>query len=133
MKKFFATVFVCLLLVTSSVHAEILKDAEGFSYVNNYNYLVFSAGATINGIGSAYDLSSIHILADNNSRFEFNVIVVTFMNRDGSITQRDVANIREDYNTGKIFVNGKPLGDYRQWGKTQREIYYKMKSAALSR
>ena len=133
MRKFILTICACLLIVTSSAHAEFLKDDAGFSYVNSYNYLVFSAGATVNGIGSAYDLSSIHILADNNSRFEFNVIVVTFMNRDGSITNREVANIREDYSTGNIFVNGKTLGDSAQWGKTQREIYYKMKSVALSR
>ena len=133
MKKFILTVLTCLLLAMNSANAAILKDAEGFSYVNNYNYLVFTAGATINGIGSAYDLSSIHIIAENNSRFEFNVIVVTFMNRDGSITQRNVANIREDYATGKIYRNGNPLGDYVFWGKTSREIYYKMKSAALSR
>ena len=29
-----------------------MKDDAGFSYVNNYNYLVFTAGATINGIGT---------------------------------------------------------------------------------
>lgn len=133
MKKFVLSVFVCLILAMTSANAAIIKDDAGFSYVNNYNYLVFSAGATINGIGSAYDLSSIHIIADNNARFEFNVIVVTFMNRDGSITQRDVANIREDYATGNIYRNGKPIGDYVFWGKTQREIYYKMKSVALSR
>ena len=133
MRKFILTICACLLLVTGSAHAAILKDDAGFSYVNSYNYLVFTAGATVNGIGGAYDLSSIHILANNNSRFEFNVIVVTFMNRDGSITNRDVANIREDYATGNIFVNGKPLGNYEFWGKTQREIYYKMKSVALSR
>ena len=133
MKKFILSVFVCLFLATTPVKAEFLKDDAGFSYVNNYNYLVFSAGATINGIGGAYDLSSIHIIADNNARFEFNVIVVTFMNRDGSITQRDVTNIREDYATGNIYRNGKPLGDHVFWGKSQREIYYKMKSVALSR
>ncbi|MBR1647194.1 MAG: hypothetical protein IJ685_10510 [Selenomonadaceae bacterium] len=133
MRKIFLTICVCLLFMTSSANAAILKDDAGFSYVNSYNYLVFTAGATVNGIGGAYDLSSIHILADNNSRFEFNVIVVTFMNRDGSITNRDVANIREDYGTGNIYVNGKPLGNYVHWGKTSREIYYKLKSAALSR
>lgn len=133
MRKFILTVFACLLLATTSANAAIIKDDAGFSYVNTYNYLVFTAGATINSIGSAYDLSSIHIIADNNSRFEFNVIIVTFMNRDGSIAQRDVANIREDYSTGKIFVNGNLLRDYAHWGKSQREIYYKMKSVALSR
>ena len=132
MRKFILTICACLLLVTSSAHAAILKDDAGFSYVNGYNYLVFSAGATVNGIGSAYDLSSIHIVADNNSRFEFNVIEVDFRGRDGSIDSRHVANFREDYGTGEIYRNGKPLGNYAQWGKTSREIYYKMKSVALS-
>lgn len=130
MKKFFATVFACLLLVTSSAYAEIFKDAEGFSYINNYNYLVFSSG---NKSCNAYDISSIHILANDDSRFEFNVIVVHCSNGNGIISTTNVANIREDYATGNIFMDGDPLGDYRQWGKTQREIYYKMKSAALSR
>ena len=56
------------------------------------------------------------------------------MNRDGSFTNdRGVENIREDYSTGEIYRDGKPLGNYSFWGKTSREIYYKMKSAALSR
>ena len=62
------------------------------------------------------------------------MIWVTFMNRDGSFTNdRGVENIREDYSTGEIYRDGKPLGNYSFWGKTSREIYYKMKSAALSR
>ena len=130
MKKFILTMFACLLLVMNSANAAILKDAEGFSYVNNYNYLIFSAG---NKICSAFDLSSIHILADNNQRFEFNVINLSIRLGDEAILLRETSNIREDYNTGKIYVNGKLFGDYKTWGKTFREIYYKMKCAALSR
>ena len=130
MKKFILTLFVCLMLATTSTNAAILKDDEGFSYIDNYNYLVFSAGSQV---CSAYDLTSIHIVADNNSRFEFNVIALTFRNKDLSISQRNITNFREDYGTGKIFVNGNLMRDYMQWGKTSREIYYKMKSAALSR
>lgn len=130
MKKFILTVLTCLLLAMNSANAAILKDAEGFSYIDNYNYLIFSAGSQL---CSAYDLTSIHIVADNNSRFEFNVIALTFRNKDLSITQREITNFREDYATGKIFVNGNLIKGYVQWGKTSREIYYKMKSAALSR
>lgn len=130
MKKFIIAVLACLILATTSANAAICKDAEGFSYVDNYNYLVFSAGSQL---CSAYDLTSIHIVADNNSRFEFNVIALTFRNKDLSISQRSIANFREDYGSGKIFVNGNLLGNFVQWGKTQREIYYKMKSAALGR
>ena len=72
MKKFFLTVFAYLLLMTTSAAAKILEDAEGFSYIINYNYLIFSSG---NEFCSAYDLSSIHILADNNSRFEYCSII----------------------------------------------------------
>ena len=130
MRKFILIICACLLIVTSPAHAEFLKDDAGFWYVNSYNNLIFSQGSSF---GSAYDLSSIHILADNNARFEFNVIEVDFRGRDGSIDSRHVANFREDYATGNIFENGKPLGNYAQWSKTQREIYYKMKSVALSR
>ena len=129
MRKFILTICACLLLVTSSAYAEILKDDAGFSYWNSYNNLIYSAGSQIL---ATYDLSSIHIVADNNSRFEFNVIEVDFRGRDGSIDSRHVANFREDYGTGEIYRNGKPLGNYAQWGKTSREIYYKMKSVALS-
>lgn len=131
MKKFILSVFISLLLVTTSANAAILKDAEGFSYVNNYNYLVFTAG---NKVCGAYDLSSIYILADNNQRFEFNVINLSIRFGDEAILTRRTANIREDYATGKIYKDGKQISeDYITWGKTPREIYYKMKSAALSR
>ena len=132
MRKFILIICACLLIVTSSAHAEFLKDDAGFWYVNSYNNLIFSQGSSF---GSAYDLSSIHIVANNNSRFEFNVIVLHFRNRDGSITQRNVANFREDYGTGRIFVNGKTMETYENFGagKTRGEIYYKMKSVALSR
>ena len=108
----------------------IFKDAEGFSYIINYNYLVYSAGSQI---CSAYDLTSIHILADNNSRLEFNIIALHIRNKDGVISSRSIDNFREDYSTGNIYVNGNLMGNYVQWGKTSHEIYYKMKSAALSR
>ncbi len=73
MRKFILTICACLLLVTSSAHAEILKDDAGFSYWDNYNNLIFAAGSKLI---SYYDLSLIHIIADNNARFEFNVIDV---------------------------------------------------------
>ena len=131
MKKFILTVFACLLLVTTAANAAILKDAEGFSYIINYNYLIFSAG---NHACTAYDISSIHILADNSQRFEFNVLTVGIGFHGESILGERISNIREDYGTGKIYRDGELLDDKRFWhGKTQREIYYKLKSAALSR
>ena len=130
MKKFFFSVFVCLLFTMTSASVAILKDDEGFSYIINYNYLIYGAG---NHACTAYDLSSIHIIADNNFRFEFNVIAVMIGYHVETIMSEQIFNIREDYNTGKIFVNGNLIGNYEQWGKTQQEIYYKMKSAALSR
>lgn len=130
MRKFILTICACLLMMTTCASAEILKDDAGFSYWNSYNNLIYSAGSQIL---ATYDLSSIHIVADNNARFEFNVIEVDFRGRDGSIDSRHVANFREDYSTSEIYRNGKPLGNYAQWGKTSREIYYKMKSVALSR
>ncbi len=130
MKKFFLTVFACLTIMATSANAAILKDAEGFSYIINYNYLIFTAG---NKICSAYDISSIHILADNNQRFEFNVIDLSIRLGDETVLLRRTSNIREDYNTGKIYTDGQLLGNYKTWGKTQREIYNKLKSAALSK
>lgn len=112
MKKFIMSVFVCLMLATTSAHAEILKDNEGFSYMSNYNYLIFTAG---NKVCGAYDLTSIHILADNNLRFEFNVIDLSIRLDDEEILLRTTCNIREDYNTGKIFVNGQMIKDYNTW------------------
>ena len=128
MKKFILTVFACLLLMTTSVNAAILKDAEGFSYMNNYNYLIYSAGSKVI---SAYDLTSIHVLANNDSRFEFNVIGLSFS--DEKNVRHHISNFREDYSTGKIYVNGNLMGNSSQWGKTFKEIYYKMKSVALSK
>ena len=133
MKKFILTVLACLMLVTASANAEVLKDAEGFSYFPNYNCLVFTAGATVNSLVGVYDLSSIHILADNNQRFEFNVIELYIRYNDEKIMERRIKNIREDYVSGNIYKDGSPMKNFTQWGKTQREIYYKMKSAALSR
>ena len=130
MRKFILTICACLLLVTSSAYAKILKDDAGFSYWNSYNNLICDAGSQII---ATYDLSSIHILADNNSCFEFNVIEVAFRGRDGSIDSRHVVNIREDYRTGNIYANGNLMNTSEFWGKTYREIYYKMKSVALSR
>ena len=130
-KKFLLTLFTCLIFITDIATAKgILKDADCFSYIINYNYLIFSSG---NKACTAYDLSSIHILADNNSRFEFNVITAGIGFYNEQILGEQIRNIREDYNTGKIFVDGEPLKNSNQWGKTQREIYYKIKSAALSR
>lgn len=133
MKKFILTVLVCLLISMTSANAEIFKDNEGFSYMSNPNYLIFSAGATVTSLVGVYDLSSVHILADSNSRFEFNVIELYIRYSDEKIFERRIKNFRENYNTGKIYKDGKIMNDYIQWGKTQREIYYKMKSAALSR
>ena len=133
MKKFILSVFVCLLLATTSANAEIFKDNEGFSYMSNSNYLVFSAGATVTSLVGVYDLSSVYILADSNSRFEFNVIELYIRYSDEKIFEKRIKNFREDYNTGKIYKDGKVMENYIQWGKTQREIYYKMKSVALSR
>ena len=132
MRKFILTICACLLLVTGSAHAERFQDDAGFWYVNSYNNLIFSQGSSF---GSAYDLSSIHIVADNNSRFEFNVIALHFRNRDWSIVDRTILNFREDYSTGKIFVDGQLMDTSLRWGagKTRGEIYYKMKSVALSR
>ncbi len=66
MKKFILIFFVYLIFATNSANAEILKDGEGFSYIKNYDYLIFSMG---NKFCNTYDLTSIHIIADNNSRF----------------------------------------------------------------
>lgn len=128
MKRFSLTVFVCLMFAMNSAIAAILKDAEGFSYMNNYNYLIYSAGSKVI---SAYDLTSIHVLANNDSRFEFNVLGLSFSN--GKDVRQHISNFREDYGTGKIYVNGNVMGNTSQWGKTFKEIYYKMKSIALSK
>ena len=131
MRKFILTLCACLLMMTTCASAEILKDDAGFSYWNSYNNLIFTQGSQVSG---TYDLSSIHILADNNSRFEFNVIELSFIHRNGNIGSRHVINFREDYGTGKIYRNSRLLDGFDvSVGKTQREIYYKMKSVALSR
>ena len=131
MKKFVLSVLVCLLLATTSANAAILKDNEGFSYIINYNYLMFDGGSHA---CTVYDLSSTHILADNNQRFEFNVIELLIGYHGEEIMGKRISNIREDYDTGKIYRDGQLLDNKRFWhGKTQREIYYKIKSAALSR
>ena len=131
MRKFISTICACLLLVTSSAHAEMFQDDAGFWYWNNYNNLIYTNGSKII---SYYDVSSIHIVANNNSRFEFNVIGLS-VGSNLNIIHRSVANFREDYATGKIFVGGQLMDTSLRWGagKTRGEIYYKMKSVALSR
>ena len=44
MKKFILIFFVYLILATNSANADILKDGEGFSYIKNYDYLIFFNG-----------------------------------------------------------------------------------------
>ena len=132
MRKFILATFVCLILATNIANASrAFKDDEGFSYMLNSNYLVYGFG---NKACSVYDLGSIQILANNNSRFEFNVTTFTIQYNDDSISSKRVVNIREDYNTGKIYRDGELLeGQAFNCNKTLREIYYKMKSVALNR
>ena len=134
-KKFLLTAFTCLILMTNLASTKgIFKDAEGFSYIINPSYLIFTAGNSLCGV---YDLSSIHILADNKSRFEFNVLNLSVRLSDETVLTKTITNVREDYSTGNIYVDGKLLQydelNYITVRKTQKEIYYKMKSAALSR
>lgn len=132
MRKFILATFVCLILATNIANASrAFKDDEGFSYMLNSNYLVYGFG---NRYCSVYDLGSIQILANNNSRFEFNVTSFTIKYNDDSISSKRTVNIREDYSTGKIYQDGELLeGQAFNCNKTLREIYYKMKSVALSR
>ena len=131
MKKFVLTVLVCLILIIPSANAEIFKDNEGFSYIVNPNYLIFTMG---NKFCSTLDLSSIRIIVNNNSRFEFNAIDLVIRYNDESIVRRGITNFREDYRTGNIYVDGDLIDKYiTGYDKNSREIYYKMKSAALSR
>ena len=99
MRKIFLTLVACLVLVTSSAHAKILKDVEGFSYIISYNYLIFSGGSQVI---SYYDLSSIHIIADNSNRFEFNVITAGIGFHGEQIFGQRTSNVREDYSTGNM-------------------------------
>lgn len=132
MRKFILATFVCLILATNIANASrAFKDDEGFSYMLNSNYLVYGFG---NKACSVYDLGSIQILANNNSRFEFNVTSFTIKYNDDSISSKRTVNIREDYSTGNIYEDDRLLeGQAINCNKTLREIYYKMKSVALNR
>lgn len=133
-KKFLLTALICLTLLTNIAHAKgIFKDDEGFSYIINSNYLIFAVAPLLLDLVLVYDISSIHILADNNSRFEFNVLYLSIQPSDEAILDKTVVNIREDYSTGGIYRNGELMSNREVWGKTQKEIYYKLKSAALSK
>lgn len=120
-KKFFLTLFTCLILMTNIASAKgIFEDAEGFSYIINPSYLIFTTGNKVCGV---YDLSSIHVLADNKSRFEFNVLNLSVLLNDETVVHKTITNFREDYSTGNIYVDGNLMGNYVQWGKTSHEIY----------
>lgn len=132
MKKFFLTIIVCLAILTNIANAKgSFKDDDGFSYIISPSYLVYGFG---NRYCSVYDLDSIKIIADNDSRFEFNVTGFLVSYNDESISEKRLINIYEDYGTGKIYEDGKLLeGQAFNCGKTMREIYFKMKSVALSK
>lgn len=131
MRKVFLTTVACLMLITNVVCAAIyFEDDEGFSYIADEDYIVFSPG---NRYCTVYDLSSIDILEDNDDYFKFSITRLTVRYNDKKVETDSVSIFREDYKTGEIYVDDTLIENKTPVGlrKTKREIYYKIKSVAL--
>lgn len=132
MRKFFL-VTLFLLIMTNVVFAgTFFEDDEGFSYITDENYIVFSPG---NKACTVYDLSSITILEDRNDYFKFSVARLTVSYNDKSVTPCGESVFSEDLETGEIYVDDTSIDDrsigISAPGKTHREIYFKIKRVAL--
>lgn len=118
------------------------QDSEKFWYWDfgngsRGNYLMWESGS---GIGTAFDLSSVHLISSSDYNCEFNVIDITIGFKSNQIISSGTKHFFEDYETGGIYYesfdeNGKKIGYTRMLDKSDRKIriYNKLAGTALRR